>query len=184
MANIFYQRVSTEKQNLDRQTNLVESCSIEKVFTDKTTGKNLVRKGFKEMMDYLRAGDTLYIESFSRLSRNTTDLLETVEKLTKKGVSLVSIKENIDTSTASGKFMLSVFSALSQFEREQLLERQKAGIFEAKKKGVKFGKPKLVRPDNWKEIKKKIDKKEISITTGSKLMNISRSSYYKLLKKK
>lgn len=130
-----YVRVSTIEQNLGRQMELMKSLGVEKIYCDKMSGKNTDRTEFKEMMGFLREGDTLYVESFSRLSRSTLDLLNTVGKLQEKKVNLVSDKEQMDMSTPQGKFMVTVFAALSELERTSMLERQREGIAIAKAEG-------------------------------------------------
>lgn len=141
MAKLGYIRVSTVEQNLDRQEQLMNSIPVDRIFQDKASGKNLDRPGLDSMLEFVRPGDEIHVESFSRLSRSTKELLNTVEDLTSKGVYLVSHKEQFDTGTPSGKLMLTVFAAISQFEREIILERQKEGIAIAKTKGVYRGKP-------------------------------------------
>lgn len=130
-----YVRVSTAEQNTARQEVLMKKLGVDKIFIDKVSGKDKKRPQLQEMMSFIREGDTLIVESISRFARNTKDLLELTEKLTEKGVKFISQKESIDTSTPSGKFMLTVFAALAQMEREVLLERQREGIEEAKKLG-------------------------------------------------
>lgn len=130
-----YVRVSTAEQNPARQVELMKSLGVEKVFLDKISGKNTDRPQFNEMLSFLREGDTLYVESFSRLSRSTRDLLGTVSVLSGRGVQLVSDKEKVDTNTPQGRFMLTVFAALSELERENILERQREGIEIAKAEG-------------------------------------------------
>lgn len=139
LANILYVRVSTKEQETARQEELAERYKIDKIFTDKLSGKNTDRPQFKVMMNYVREGDTVYVESISRLSRSIRDLLKTVDELNEKNVNFVSAKENIDTSTPQGKFMLSIFGALAELEREQMLQRQAEGIRIAKEKGVYKG---------------------------------------------
>lgn len=130
-----YVRVSTQEQNTARQEVLMEQLGVEKIFIDKASGKNTDRPEFKKMMDFVREGDTLVVESYSRLSRSTKDLLETVEKLKEKGVEFVSKKENIDTSTPTGKLMLTVFAGIYEFERENNAIRRDEGIAIAKAEG-------------------------------------------------
>lgn len=130
-----YVRVSTTEQNTARQEVLMEKLGVDKMFIEKVSGKDKKRPQLQEMMSFIREGDTLIVESISRFARNTKDLLELTEKLTEKGVKFISQKESIDTSTPSGKFMLTVFAALAQMEREVLLERQREGIEEAKRLG-------------------------------------------------
>lgn len=136
-----YIRVSTEEQNDEYQRKLLSDC--DKVFAEKKSGKNSDRPQLKAMLDYVREGDEVKVVSISRLARNTKDLLEIVDKLTSKGVTFVSLNESIDTNTASGKFMLTVFGAMYQMEREYLLEKQKEGIKCAKDAGKYKGKPKM-----------------------------------------
>ena len=123
-----YVRVSTIDQNPARQEALLNEMGVEKIFMDKSSGKDIDRTNFKKMMAFIRDGDELIIESFSRISRDLKDLLRIVEALEKKGVQLISAKESIDTRTPQGKLMLNIFDALSQFERETILERQREGI--------------------------------------------------------
>ena len=132
---IGYVRVSTEEQNTARQDVLMEELGVEKVFTDKASGKKKDRPGLKEMMAFVREGDIVIVESISRFARSTKDLLELVEQLADKKVEFVSKKESIDTTTPQGKFMLTVFGAMAQMEREQLLQRQAEGIAIAKAAG-------------------------------------------------
>ena len=103
MASVGYVRVSTTDQNLDRQYALMEKYNVDKIFEDKASGKNLDRKGLDAALSYLRSGDTLYIESFSRLSRTTVELFQITEQLEKMGVRLVSVKEMLDTHSPTGK---------------------------------------------------------------------------------
>lgn len=130
-----YVRVSTVEQNLARQLELMKTLGVEKIYCDKMSGKNTERTEFKEMIEFLREGDTLYVESFSRLSRSTLDFLNTVSRLQAKSVNLVSDKEKMDMSTPQGKFMVTVFAALSELERTSMLERQREGIEIAKAEG-------------------------------------------------
>lgn len=132
MSKIGYIRVSTEEQETARQEELLNSYNLDRIFIEKMSGKNTDRPEFLKMMDYLRDGDILVVESISRLSRSIRDLLKIVDTLNTKCVHLVVIKENIDTNTPQGRFVLSVFAALSELEREQILQRQAEGIRIAK----------------------------------------------------
>ena len=134
MSKIGYIRVSTEHQETARQQEIMCSYQVDRIFSEKMSGANTDRPQLRAMLDYVREGDTLYIESISRLGRSTKDLLNIIDTLTDKGVTLVSHKENIDTDTPTGKFMLTVFAALSQLEREQLKQRQREGIEKAQGK--------------------------------------------------
>lgn len=130
-----YVRVSIDEQNTACQEGIMEQLGVEKVFIDKMSNKSTERPQLKEMLAFVREGDTLVIESFSRLAHSTKDLLVIVEELEKKNVRFISQKENIDTSTPNGKFMLTVFEALAQLERETMLARQREGIESAKAEG-------------------------------------------------
>ena len=147
-----YIRVSTIEQNTARQESLMESLGVEKIYIEKISGKDKKRPQLQEMMSFVREGDTLIVESISRFARNTRDLLDLVEQLKKKKVEFVSKKENIDTSTPTGQFMLTVFGAMAQLERDTILERQREGIEEAKKLGKYKGrKPIAVDEDLFAE---------------------------------
>lgn len=139
---IGYARVSTQEQNLDRQLDNLKARGCERIYQEKITGTKADRPELDKMMQALRAGDTLVIDSFSRLSRSTKDLLDMVERLNKMGVHLVSVKEQLDTTTATGKMMLTMLSALSQFERDLIAERTVDGLKAARARGRMGGRPK------------------------------------------
>lgn len=126
--NVAYVRVSTVEQNEARQIEALEKHNIDKWYTEKVSGKNTNRPELKSMLDFVREGDTIYIHDFSRLARSTSDLLTIVEELNKKNVGIVSNKENIDSRTPQGKLMLTMIGAINEFERTNLLERQREGI--------------------------------------------------------
>ena len=132
---IAYVRVSTIEQNEARQIEALKQYDIDKWFTEKVSAKNTNRPQLQAMLDFAREGDTIYIHDFSRLARSTSDLLKLVEGLQAKGVHLVSNKENIDTSTPAGKLMLTMLGAIYEFERANLLERQREGVAIAKEQG-------------------------------------------------
>lgn len=131
--NVFYARVSSQEQNEARQMEAAKQLKCEKIFLDKASGKNQERNALKEMLAFVRQGDTVYVSEIARLARNTTDLLSIVNQLEEKGVAFVSMKEAIDTATPQGKFMLTVFGAMAELERAYILQRQAEGIAEAKK---------------------------------------------------
>lgn len=139
---IGYARVSTTDQNLDRQLDTLKAQGCERIYEVKMTGTKASRPQLDIMLATLREGDTLVIESFSRLSRSTKDLLEIVDRLKEMKVNLVSLKEQLDTTTATGKMMLTVLSALSQFERDIIAERTVEGLKAAKARGRQGGRPK------------------------------------------
>lgn len=144
---IGYIRVSTQEQNTIRQEVLMKSLGVDEIYIDRMSGKNANRPELQKMMEYVRKGDTVIVESISRFARNTRDLLELVEKLTAKGVEFVSRKEAIDTTTPTGKFMLTVFGAVAELEREYILQRQREGIAIAKANGVYKGRKPIQPPE-------------------------------------
>lgn len=182
MSKIGYIRVSTEKQETARQQEIMNNYQVDRIFSEKLSGANTDRPQLKAMLDYVREGDTLYIESISRLGRSTKDLLNIIDTLTKKGVTLISHKESIDTDTPTGKFMLTVFAALSQLEREQLKLRQREGIEIAKAQGKYTGR-KPIEIDWEKFGKLYTDWKSKSITGRDfmRRMNLSVNTFYRRL---
>lgn len=130
-----YVRVSTIEQNEERQIEGLEKHGIEKWYVEKVSGKNMDRPELQKMLSEVQSGDTIYIHDFSRLARSTKDLLGIVEMLGNKGVNIVSNKESFDTNTNTGKLMLTVFAAIYEFERVNMLERQAEGIAIAKREG-------------------------------------------------
>ncbi|WP_268417439.1 recombinase family protein [Bacillus altitudinis] len=136
-------RVSSVEQNEARQVKAMKQYKIDKVYQEKVSAKNTERPKLQEMLEFAREGDTIYVADFSRLARSTKDLLELVELLELKGVQLVSIKEKVDISTATGRLMLKMISAINDFERENMLERQREGIAIAKAEGKYKGRKKV-----------------------------------------
>lgn len=129
---IGYIRVSTKEQNTIRQERAMEELGVERVYIEKISGKDTNRPKLQEMMSFVREGDTVVVSEIARFARNTRDLLDLVAQLEAKNVQFESQKEKIDTKTPAGKFMLTVFAAMGQLERDYILARQKEGI-EAKK---------------------------------------------------
>lgn len=177
-----YIRVSTLEQNEARQIEELKSYDIDKTYIEKLSGKDRDRPQLKELLDYARENDTIYITDFSRLARNTKDLLDIVEELEDKGVKLISLKENLDTSTPTGKLLLTMLGAIYDFERTNLLERQKAGIEIAKRNGVYKGrKAKKIDSNFKKHYQRYLDRQIESKTALAKVLNISRTTLYRLI---
>jgi len=176
--NIAYVRVSTVEQNEARQLAALEPHNIEKWFTEKVSGKNTQREQLAAMLDYIREGDTLYITDFSRLSRSVGDLLNIMKQLETKGVRLVSLKENIDTHTATGKLMTTIIAAINEFERENMLERQKEGIACAKQRGAYKGRQAVQKPPEWSEVYQAYITRQISGNEAMKRLNLKRNKFY------
>lgn len=178
-----YVRVSTQGQNLERQEIIMEKLGIERMFIDKLSGKNTERPGLNDMLDFIREGDEVIVESISRLARNTKDLLEIVEKINDKKAGFKSQKENIDTTTVAGKFVLTVFGALAELEREYILERQKEGIEIAKQKGVYKGrKPKNL--EKFDDVFIRWNNNQLSAVEACRELGISRATFYRRVDEK
>lgn len=180
-----YVRVSTKGQNTARQDVLMRDLCVDRVFVDKCSGKNTNRPQFLEMMGLLKEGDTVVVESYSRMSRSTKDLLETVEKLNEMGVGFISKKENIDTTTAAGRMFLTFIGGMNQFEREVMMERQAEGIAAmpvvngrrvSSKTGRGFGR-------QAKEVDLTLRDGE-TVKDACERLGISRNTYYRKIKEK
>ena len=176
-----YIRVSTEEQNTIRQEILMKDLGVERVYMDKASGKSRTgRPQLEAMMDFVREGDVVIVESISRFARSTRDLLTLVEQLTEKGVGFVSQKESIDTNTPQGKFMLTVFGAMAELEREQTLQRQREGIAAAKAAGKYKGRqPIALNEDLVKSVHEQWYKNEITTSYAIKQLGVSRNTLYR-----
>lgn len=182
---IAYIRVSAVDQHEDRQVEALKKHKIDKWFKEKVSGKDMNRPELQKMLDYVREGDTVYIHDFSRLARSTKDLLEIVEYLNKKNVNLVSNKENLDSSTPTGKLMLTMIGAINEFERQNLLERQREGIAIAKKQGKYKGRAvKQIDDELFNRTYEKYIRREITKIEFAKQLHISRPTLDKLLKER
>lgn len=181
--NIGYIRVSAEDQNTIRQEVLMRSLGVEKIFIEKISGKSADRPQLKEMMDFIRKGDTVIVESISRFARNTKDLLELVERLTSKGVEFVSQKENIDTTTPTGKFMLTVFGAVAELEREYILQRQREGIAIAKEEGrYKGRKPISIDKEAFERVFAEVEAGDRTNRSAMAKLGLKNNVYYRTVK--
>ena len=177
---IGYARTSTQEQNLDRQQ--VALQNVDKIFMEKLSGKDMNRPQLKAMMDFVREGDVVVVESYSRLARSTKDLLSIIEQLENKGVKFVSLKENIDTTTPQGRLMLTIFGGLAQFEREQTLQRQKEGILIAKSKGVYKGRKPINLPENYNDVMMLWRNKSITARKAMTMLNMNPTTFYRKAK--
>ena len=179
---IGYVRVSTEEQNTARQEIMLRELGVDELFVDRASGKNADRPELNRMMNFVRRGDTVIVESISRFARNTRDLLDRVERLTEKQVEFVSRKEAIDTTTPTGKFMLTVFAAVAELEREYILQRQREGIAIAKQQGKYRGRPPKVYPD-FERIAARWQKGEITAVQAMKQLGMSKTRFYERVKR-
>ena len=179
-----YVRVSTQSQNDARQLVAMESRGIppDRIFSEKQSGKDTKRPMIQLLLDTVKAGDVVVVESISRFARNTKDLLGLVEKLSAKGVEFVSLKEHIDTTTPTGRFALTVFAAIAELERECTLLRQKEGISIAKAQGKHLGRPIKKPPENFATVVKDWERGKISFGEALTQTRLKQATFYNRLR--
>lgn len=179
-----YIRVSSKGQNIERQEILMEQLNVERVYIEKQSGRNTTeRPVLNEMLQFLREGDILVVQSISRFARNTKDLLMLMERLDEKGVQFVSMKENIDTSTSMGKFMLTVFAAIAELELSYIRENQREGIEAAKVRGVYKGRKRIeIDPRQWESIYSSWSSGQIKAVDAQKLLGLKANTFYRRVK--
>ena len=176
-----YARVSTADQNLDRQISALKEYGVDKIFEEKLSGARSSLPELDKLFEQVRTGDTIVVESLTRLGRKTASLLNLIEKLYSQDIALVSIKENIDFSSPAGRAIIGMQAVFAQLEREVTVERVREGIIEARKRGRKGGRPAhkksaidyaiaLYKSNNY------------SISEIIRLTGVSKASLYKYLK--
>ena len=180
--NFGYCRVSTEQQILDRQLEAIEKYNCDDIFQEKITGTKSSRPELDRLKDKVRKGDTVIIESLSRLGRSTKNLLELIDFFNEKEVKLISTKENIDSNSATGKMLITVLSAISQFERDLTVERTQEGLAAARARGRKGGRPKTDEKTLNKALKL-YEGQQHSIKEIVELTGVSQATLYRNLKK-
>jgi len=176
-----YARVSTESQNLDRQLDALQKHGVDHIYNEKMTGTKKDRPELAKMLDRMTEGDTVVIESLSRLGRSTKDLIELVELFNQQNVNLVSLKESIDTSTPTGKLLFTLMSAIAQFERDVIADRTKEGLKSARSRGRIGGRPKT-NGDTVKKAVKLYNTKQYTIKEIEELTGVKKDTLYRTLK--
>ncbi len=176
-----YARVSTQQQDFSRQLDMLQGYNCNEILTEKITGTKADRPELNRIKDKVREGDTLIVESFSRLGRSTRDLIELVEWFENKGVKIISIKENFDTTTPQGKLMLTVFEAFSQFERDLIAQRTKEGLASARARGRQGGRPR-VKDKSIEKALKLYNSRDYSIKEIVEMTGVSQATLYRYLK--
>lgn len=180
-----YIRVSTLDQNADRQHLALNAAHVEKIYEDHISGANTDRAQFQAMMQFLREGDELVVLSLDRLARNLRDLLDTVETLGKRGVSVRFLKENLlfdarSNADPTSKLMLSMVGAFAEFERSMIRSRQAEGIALAKARGAYKGRPRSVTDEQISKLKAALAQ-EVPLTKATRKVGISRTTAYRYL---
>lgn len=177
-----YARVSTEQQSLDRQLDMLEKYGVDKIYNEKMTGTKRNRHELDKLMERLTEGDTVVVESLSRLGRSTKDLIWLMETLNSKGVNLVSLKESIDTTSSTGKLLFTLMSALAQFERDVIADRTREGLASARARGRKGGRP-SADSEMIRRAVKLYNSRDYSVKEITELTGVRRSTLYKHLQK-
>ncbi len=180
--NIAYLRVSAITQNLVRQEEEMKNHKIDKFFIEKASAKDTNRPQLKAMLDFCREGDVIYVKDFSRVARSTKDLLDILDYLKFKKVRLISLKENFDTSDATGQLMVTMIGAINEFYRNIQREHQLEGIAIAKAQGKYQGRKSIDYPSNWEEVYNLILTKKISSKEAMEKLNLKSTTFYKLKK--
>ncbi len=175
-----YARVSTESQNLNRQLDVLNKYGVDHIYNEKMTGTKRDRPELTKMLDRMTKGDTVVIESLSRLGRSTKDLIELMELFQSRGVNLVSLKESIDTNTSAGKLIFTLMSAIAQFERDTIADRTREGLKAARARGRTGGRPKI-NADNVKKAVKLYNTRQYSICEIEEMTGIKKSTLYRNL---
>ncbi len=178
---IGYARVSTEEQNLDRQIDILKQIGCDRIYEEKVSGIKKERPELNKMLDQIRTGDVIIISDLTRLSRSIKDLFSIVEQIEGKGANIKSLKESwVDTTTAQGKLMFTIFAGISQFERDLISQRTIEGLNAARSRGKKGGRPKV----NNKDIKlaiKMYTSKIYSISEITKATGVSKTTLYRYI---
>ncbi len=176
-----YARISTDKQDLKGQTDLLKKEGCTKVYTDIYTGKKRDRPKLKELMNFARKGDTIVVYRFDRLSRNVRDLLNIIDELKKKGIHFKSVSEKIDTNSAAGKLQLHMFAMFSEFEVNSISERTKLGLAAARARGRKGGRPTKMTKEKIEMAKSLHSNKKLKVKDILKQLGVGRATYYKMI---
>jgi DNA invertase Pin-like site-specific DNA recombinase len=175
-----YARVSTIEQNLDLQFQALKKAGCQKIFREKVSGAARQRPEFQRMVDQIRAGDVIVVWKLDRLARSTRDLLETMETIREAGAKFQSISEPwADTTSPAGKMIMTVFAGIAEFERELIRERTGAGREAAKKRGVQFGRPRKLNPEQEQLVRRLLEEGK-PVRDLAKTFNVHTATIYRL----
>jgi DNA invertase Pin-like site-specific DNA recombinase len=180
VVKIGYARVSTQEQNLDLQMHALKKAGCRKIFREKVSGASRQRPEFQRMLEQLRAGDTIIVWRLDRLARSTRDLLETVAAIGEGGTHFQSLSEPwADTTTHAGKLIMTVFAGIAEFERDLIRERTKAGRNAARERGVSFGRPRKLNPEQAKLAQRLISEGQ-PVRQIAQTFNVHAATIYRL----
>lgn len=180
---IGYVRVSTVDQNLDLQLDALKQIGCDKIYKDIASGAKDDRVGLSEVLKYIRKGDTLVVWRLDRLGRSLRHLIDTINQINDRGSYFRSLQENIDTSTSGGKLIFHIFGALAEFERDIIRDRTKAGLEAARKRGRIGGRRKIMDKEKIVLARSLFKDKANSISSICEILNISKTTLYRYLKK-
>ena len=177
---IGYARVSTLEQNLDLQLRALEKAGCKKIFREKVSGSNRERPQFQRMLDQIRSSDTIVVWKLDRLARSTRDLLETMEAIREAGGKFQSLSEPwADTTTHAGKMIMTIFAGIAEFERDLIRERTSAGREAARKRGVRFGRPRKLSVDQ-EQLARRLVLEGRSVSDIARTFNVHVATIYRL----
>lgn len=178
---IGYARVSTRDQKPQLQTDALQQAGCERIFEETASGAKRDRPELKAALDYMRAGDSLVVWKLDRLARSTRQLLETVELLEQRGIGLKILTQNMDTTSAGGRLIFTVFSAIAEFEREIIRERTRAGLDAARARGRTGGRPRALSDKDLKEARALLADPEITVEDVARRLGVGSSTLYRYL---
>lgn len=180
---VSYFRVSTSHQDTIRQRELLKGFGAEKIFEEKQSGKTADRAELKKMLDFLREGDVLIVESISRLARNSRDFFDILDRLKEKKVIFRPIKENFSTDTPQGEFALQIFAAIAELERKMIVERVREGVAIAKAQGKYKGRQKnKIDEEKFKRVCEQWRNGEMTARKAMELCGMSSNTFYRRVK--
>jgi DNA invertase Pin-like site-specific DNA recombinase len=180
-VRVGYVRVSTIAQTLDQQNAALAAAGVIKTFSDTMSGAKDDRPGLAALMDYVREGDTVVVWKLDRLGRNTLHILETVKTLTKRGVTLISTTDGIDSSTAAGRMVIGVLASMAEFERELIKERTALKRAASQANGTRFGRPKKVLDGSHIATARRMKDDGHTARDIAKYLGVSRATLYRYL---
>ena len=180
---IGYARVSTEDQKLDLQHDALRAAGCDTIFDEKVSGAAERRPARTRLLDYARPGDVVITWKLDRLGRSLRDLIDIVNALGERDVGLCSLRESIDTTTPAGKLTFHLFAALSEFERDVVRERTRAGLAAARARGKKLGRPRSLSPEQIEMAHTMMANPKLSARQVAEQLGVHRATLYRHLRR-